>query len=154
MRNTSLLRSASWLASFLLAALSITTLGAAQIQVPGDQPTIQSAILVAAPGDEVVVAPGTYSEAIDFLGKAIVVRSSGGAATTTLDGLSLPSSIVTFTNAEGADSVLEGFTMTQGQGTVPSGFTHRGLAIYIVGASPTIRECVIEDNGLTVVTDG
>ena len=29
-------------------------------------------------GDE-IVAPGTYNEAIDFLGKAITVRSSDGA---------------------------------------------------------------------------
>ncbi|MCH9022482.1 MAG: hypothetical protein IID32_06930, partial [Planctomycetes bacterium] len=49
---------------------------AATINVPGDQPTIQAGIDAAVNGDEVVVAPGTYNEIIDFLGKAITVRSA------------------------------------------------------------------------------
>ena len=56
-------------------------LQAAVINVPGDQPTIQAGINAANDFDEVVVAPNTYNEIIDFLGKSITVRSSGGAAT-------------------------------------------------------------------------
>ena len=60
---------------------------AATINVPADQTTIQDGINAAVSGaDEVVVAPGAYTEAIDFNGKAITVRSSGGPGVTTIDG--------------------------------------------------------------------
>lgn len=58
---------------------------AATILVPADQPTIQAAIVAAGPGDLVLVAPGTYAEEIDFLGKAITVRSTLGPEVTILD---------------------------------------------------------------------
>ncbi len=48
--------------------------------------SIQTAIDNAVDTDEIVVAPGTYFEAIDFLGKAIWLHSSDGAAVTTIDG--------------------------------------------------------------------
>ncbi len=56
---------------------------------PGD--SIQDAIDAAMDGDEIVVAEGTYLEAIDFLGKAITVRSTDPAdpvvvANTIIDG--------------------------------------------------------------------
>ena len=42
--------------------------------------SIQTAIVAAVNGDTVEVATGTYLEAIDFLGKAITVRSSWSPA--------------------------------------------------------------------------
>src|SRR5262245_31146300 len=62
---------------------------AATRHVPVAYATFQAAIDAAVVGDTVLVAPGTYSgdgnRDIDFRGKDIVVRSSGGAAVTTLD---------------------------------------------------------------------
>jgi len=48
--------------------------------------SIQTAIDNAVDTDEIVVAPGTYVEAINFLGKAITLRSSDGQSVTTIDG--------------------------------------------------------------------
>ena len=36
--------------------------------------------------DEIVVAPGTYFETIDFMGKAVWLHSADGADVTTIDG--------------------------------------------------------------------
>ena len=63
--------------------------------------------------DEVVVAPGTYFETINFLGKAITVRSSAGRDVTTTDA-QLAGTVVTCTSGEGLDTVLDGFTITGG----------------------------------------
>ena len=42
-------------------------------------------VFVAVNGDEIVVAPGTYNELIDFLGKAITLRASDGPDLTVID---------------------------------------------------------------------
>ena len=81
--------------------------------VPDDFPTIQAAIDGASGGDTIVVRPGTYRENIDFRGKALTVKSQYGAYTTVIDGGGAGST-VTFQNNEGAGSVLDGFTVTNG----------------------------------------
>ena len=63
-------------ASCALVWLFCCSAQAAIINVPGDQPDIQTAINVAVNGDEIIVASGTYLETINFLGKAITVRST------------------------------------------------------------------------------
>jgi hypothetical protein len=45
------------------------------LRVPDDYTSIQAAINDADNGDSVLVAPGTYFENIDFIGKSIVVTS-------------------------------------------------------------------------------
>jgi hypothetical protein len=109
------------------------------IHVPGDQPTIQAGINAAVNGDTVLVAPGTYVENINFKGKAITVRSSGGANVTTVDG-GQAGSVVTFTAGEGRSSVLSGFTVTHGKASFGGG------GIEIQSASPTILNNIIKNN--------
>lgn len=136
----------------LLCALSWTPLAAGTIDVPDDYPTIQAAIGDALDGDVIVVAPGVYVENIDFLGKAITVRSSDGAAVTTIDGSDQTlgvvfGSVVNFLDGEGNDSILEGFTITGGVGTSP-GAIPQGGGIICTFSAPTIRNNIITGNSV------
>ena len=127
-------------ALFLIAPLVCP----ADIYVPDDHATVQDAITAAAAGDTVIVRPGTYEENIDFLGKAITVRSAEGPELTILDGGD-KNTTVTFWSGEGTDSVLDGFTITNGNGKYFSSIYHGG-GIHCEGASPTISNNIITRN--------
>jgi polygalacturonase len=66
------------LLSLIVVVLTWGKADAATRRVPQDFAAIQTAIVAAQDGDTVLVAPGTYFENINFIGKAIEVRSSGG----------------------------------------------------------------------------
>lgn len=106
---------------------------AAVLNVPAGYTTIQAAIDAAVNGDEIVVAPGTYLESINFNGKAITVRGSGGAAVTTIDGNNAGRA-VTINNNEPLGTLLRGFAIKRG-GVHLGGYTR-----------VTIRDCVLRDN--------
>ncbi|MEQ8767777.1 MAG: right-handed parallel beta-helix repeat-containing protein [Planctomycetota bacterium] len=103
--------------------------------------TIQAGIDAASDGDEVVVAPGTYFENIDFSGKSILVRSTLGPSVTTINGGTTGAAVL-FSNGEGPDTSLEGFTITSSQ---PAPFGFVGIESR-AGASPTIRSNTITGN--------
>ena len=76
--------------TMIIAVLAITVSArSAVIHVPQDHSTIQEALDAAQNGDTILVDPGTYIELIDFKGKAITVRSSDGAESTTIDASSV-----------------------------------------------------------------
>jgi hypothetical protein len=102
--------------------------------------SIQDGISAAMHGDTVVVMPGTYVEHIDFVGKAITVRSSAGPEQTVVEG-TLSGPVVRFEGGEGRDSILEGLTITNGQSGQPG-----GGGIRCIEASPTIRRNLIVQN--------
>ncbi len=131
------------LALLLSTAVGVSIANAATINVPADQPTIQAGINAASNGDTVLVAAGTYTENINFLGKAITVTSSAGAKTTIIDGGKI-APVVTFSSSEGARSVLRHFTLQNGTSTFNSQYA--GGGIYINGASPTISGNTIQNN--------
>jgi len=133
----------SLVASVVLFALSSPLLNATIIHVPADQPTIQDAINVANTGDVVLVAAGTYSENINFMGKAITVKSASGAKATIIDGGHL-GPVITFNTGEGSKSVLSGFTIQNGAATFNSQYD--GGGVYVSGASPTITNNIIQNN--------
>ena len=70
----------------IIVAGASSAAGATTVNVPAEVATIQGAIESAAAGDTIVAAPGTYHENLNFLGKDLVVRSSGGPSVTTVDG--------------------------------------------------------------------
>ncbi len=114
------------------------------IEVPGDHSFIQDAIGAAADGDMICVAPGTYNEAIDFVGKGVHLLGVEGPELTVIDPLGA-GSVVSFVSGEGADSILEGFTLTGGNAS-------NGGGIRIEGASPFLTRLAITAN--TVSTSG
>jgi len=106
------------------------------LRVPSQYPTIGAAISAAQNGDTVLVARGTYKEALDFAGKAIHLRSEGGWAVTPIRAGPSPSAAVTFQNGEQRNSILEGFTITGG----------RNSGVRSISSAPTIRDCIITLN--------
>lgn len=129
-----------------LECLGPSGLHAATIDVPsGIAPTITIAINVAANGDEIVVAPGTYFEAINLNGKTLTIRSSDGPDVTILDGLGQLKSVVTIRNGEGPATLIEGFTIRNGNATFAAP-NDRGGGVNCDGTSPTISNCVFTNN--------
>jgi hypothetical protein len=126
-------------------------------KVPSDYPTIQAGIDASVNGDIVLVASGTYTgdgnRDIDFKGKAITVKSEHGPETCIIDcqRYSDPQGIRSeshrgfhFHSGEDNRSILQGFTITNGQASDP---TELGGAILCDNCSPQIAECVIVGNG-------
>ncbi|MFH0787573.1 MAG: PKD domain-containing protein, partial [Pseudomonadota bacterium] len=116
---------------------------AAEIHVPAQFPTIQAAIDASANNDIIVVDPGLYTENIDFNGKGITVRSTNPldstvVAATVIDG-NRNGSVVTFKSGETRDSVLSGFTIRNGIGTLLDGKRYGGGIYCGNQATPTIR---------------
>ena len=126
------------LAALVVGVFGVSAAAADTIRVPLDQSTIQDAINFAVNGDNVLVAPGTYSENINFFGKAITVESEQGSGVTVIDGGGA-SSVVVFSSAESRDAILRGFTITNGNAS-------EGGGMGIFGASPTIEENLVTGN--------
>lgn len=72
-----------------------------------------SAINKAKDGATICVQPGKYVGKIDFKGKPITIKSTGGPGVTFLDGGG-SGPVVWFHTSEGANSVLAGFTVQNG----------------------------------------
>jgi hypothetical protein len=111
-----------------------------------EHPTIQAAIDAAINGDVVLVADGIYTgqgnRDLDFGGKAISVRSANGPANCIIDcqgTAAEPHQAFYFHSTEGPSSVLQGFTIT-------NGYAPFGAGILNENSSPTISDCVFNDN--------
>jgi hypothetical protein len=107
--------------------------------------TIQDAIDNAVNGDVIEADPATYVEAINFNGKAITLRSASGDPIDTIIDGNGAFHVVQCVNSEGANTVLEGFTITGGNANGGPG-ENIGGGMRCVSASPTITHCIFRDN--------
>jgi hypothetical protein len=139
------------LSCFLLSCSVEMVFAATHVVRPdgtGDFPTIQAAIDAASPGDVIQLTAGTFSgdgnRDISFLGKPITVTSMSGEATACIIDCDASSAdrhrAFSFENSEGPASVLEKVTLK-------NGWAEDGGGMNIdEGCSPTIRDCIIENN--------
>lgn len=138
----------------LSAMAAVSAASAAVRHVPFQHPTIQSAINASTNGDTVIVAAGIYTGAgnrdISFHGKALTVRSAAGPSLTIINvqaSSKAPARGFIFNSGENESAVLEGFTIRNGAtaiGAVSDLFN--GGGILCTNSSPTIRNCIIENN--------
>jgi hypothetical protein len=140
----------------------------------GPKATIQAAIDATDAYDEVVVADGTYTGVgnrdLDFGGKRITVASASGDPALCIIDCEAAGRGFYFHNRETADSVISGFTITNGFGslggavaccyrnspmltncaitgnTVFSWEDAYGAGVGCYGSSPTLINCVIRGN--------
>jgi hypothetical protein len=126
---------------------TFTTTGPEDIYVPSQYLTIQEAINRSWDGGTVWVADGTYggegNRDIDFKGRAITVRSENGPDNCIIDcgGTETePHRGFVLRSGEGADSIVAGFTITNGF-TIGGGGMYNGLS-----SSATVINCVFIAN--------
>ena len=114
---------------------------AATYYVPDNFGTIQEALDGASAGDTIIVRDGTYTGAnnrdLNFGGKALTLRSENGAASYTIDCENLDRGF-TFINGETSTSVVDGFTITNGN-------AGSGGGVHCYAASPIIINCIISN---------
>lgn len=120
-----------WAGSVQAAILDVGTTGATYTSV-------QSAVTAAASGDTIRVAPGIYSENLNYRGKRLIIESTGGRAVTTLRPATTNEPLVRLSSAE-TGAVLDGFRLTGGAQS----------ALSVAGAELTMRNC--EFNGVSGV---
>ena len=144
MKNVRYLKSYLYCFFALTVIFFSTAALGATINVPGDYQTIQEAINASSYSDDtVLVADGTYTgtgnKDLDFYGKAITVQSENGPENCIIDCEGSGRGFYFHSN-EGEDSVVSGFTITNGSNS-PGGGIYCGSDSY-----PTITNCTVSGN--------
>jgi len=128
------------ISTFLL--FNITHILAAEVHIYPNE-SIQLTIEGSNDGDIIILHQGTYVENINFLGKAITLRSNNPndpnvVAATIIDG-NQTDSVIIFNHKEESNCILSGITLQNGKSCF-------GGAVYCSFSSPTIHNCIITKN--------
>jgi hypothetical protein len=119
------------------------------LHVPGEYASIQAAIDAAVAGDEILVADGTYTgdgnRGIDFLGKAITLRSESGNPDACVIDCGHEDRGLWFHSGETAATVVSGFTIIEGARYVETFDIMGGGVLCSNGSSPTLADCAIRN---------
>jgi hypothetical protein len=103
--------------------------------VPDDIPSIQEAIHAAAAGDDVLIAPGTYSEYDIVMKDGVLVHSEQGASVTTVNPARRGRGF-SCVNLQGG-TTIEGLTILNGGGA-----PWAGGGVYSENSRVVIRDCI------------
>lgn len=138
------------------------TISTPRLRVPEDYANIQAAIEAAPDGGTVILSQGTHDECIVIENKSLTLRSADPddeavVAATVISGNNISPAIII--KGDRSNTVtIEGFTITQGKGSIDSNYY--GGGIYIDTVSATIRKNIISGNsanqgaGIAVVNNG
>jgi parallel beta-helix repeat protein len=118
--------------------------------------TVAQGLNAASSGQEVWVAAGTYVEKVILKSGVKLYGGYSGigsshdplANVTVLDG-NHSGSVVTAPTGATTATVIDGFTIRNGSGTIDAGGSASGGGVYAVSASPTISNNVITSNAAT-----
>ncbi|MEE8155433.1 MAG: choice-of-anchor Q domain-containing protein, partial [Phycisphaerales bacterium] len=113
----------------------------------GPKATIQAAINATSNGDVVFVADGVYTGSgnknLDYNGRLITVRSANGPDTCIID-LQRSGRAFGFDSGETTDSVIQGFTITNGSAEFGGGF-------FSENAGASVVDCMFISNSAEIV---
>ena len=111
----------------------------------GPKKTIQAGIDAASEGNEVIVADGTYTGTgnrdMDFLGKAITVRSENGPQNCVIDCQNAGRAFYML-NVGSPGAVIEGFSITRGMALTIVAY---GGGVFCEGSLLTVRNCIVTE---------